>query len=112
MLGRSLRCKDYFHLLWIEEDVAIDMLEVLASRARSDPSPTEIPNFQQPTQDTTDVPPNALESSVLISHCGRIMKKMNIKGRSPHIRHVSRTPRVHWDCLFERVEVDSNFQQW
>ena len=36
--------------------------------------------------------------------------KMIIKGRSPTIRHVSRTHRVALDWLFDRVNLDSNIQ--
>ena len=36
--------------------------------------------------------------------------KMVIKGRSPTIRHVSRTHRVALDWLFDRINVDSKIQ--
>ena len=36
--------------------------------------------------------------------------KMNIKGRSPTMRHVSRTHRVALDWLFDRVNLDTKFQ--
>ena len=34
--------------------------------------------------------------------------KMIIKGRSPTMRHVSRTHRVALDWLFDRINLDSN----
>ena len=34
--------------------------------------------------------------------------EMIIKGRSPHMRHVSRTHRVNLDLLFERINVNSH----
>ena len=36
--------------------------------------------------------------------------KMIIKGRSPTMRHVSRTHRVALDWLFDRINLDSNIQ--
>ena len=36
--------------------------------------------------------------------------KMIIKGRSPTMRHVSRTHRVALDWLFERINLDPNIQ--
>ena len=36
--------------------------------------------------------------------------KMIIKGRSPTMRHVSRTHRVAWDWLFDRINLDSKIQ--
>ena len=36
--------------------------------------------------------------------------KMIIKGRSPTMRHVSRTNRVALDCLFDRINLDSKIQ--
>ena len=36
--------------------------------------------------------------------------KMIIEGRSPTMRHVSRTPRVALDWLFDRINLDSKIQ--
>ena len=36
--------------------------------------------------------------------------KMTIKGRSPAMRHVSRTHRVAFDWLFDRINLDSKIQ--
>ena len=36
--------------------------------------------------------------------------KMIIKGRSPTMRHVSRTHRVALDLLFDRIDLDSKIQ--
>ena len=36
--------------------------------------------------------------------------KMIIKGRSPTMRHVSRTPRIALDWLFDRINFDSKIQ--
>ena len=36
--------------------------------------------------------------------------KMIIKGRSPTMRHVSRTHRVALDCLFDRINLDSKIK--
>ena len=36
--------------------------------------------------------------------------KMIIKGRSPTMRHVSRTHRVAFDWLFDRINLDSKIQ--
>ena len=36
--------------------------------------------------------------------------KMIIRGRSPTIRHVSRTHRVAVDWLFDRINLDSEIQ--
>ena len=36
--------------------------------------------------------------------------KMIIRGRSPTMRHVSRTHRVAFECLFDRINLDSEIQ--
>ena len=36
--------------------------------------------------------------------------KMIMKGRSPHVRHVSRTHRVALDWLLDRINVDNKMQ--
>ena len=36
--------------------------------------------------------------------------KMNVKGRSPTMRHVSRTHRVALDWLFDRINLDPKIQ--
>ena len=38
------------------------------------------------------------------------VNKMIIKGRSPTMRHVSRTHRVALDWLFDRINLDPKFQ--
>ena len=39
-----------------------------------------------------------------------VLIKMIIKGRSPTMRHVSRTHRVALDWLFDRINLDSKIQ--
>ena len=39
-----------------------------------------------------------------------VVIKMIIKGRSPTMRHVSRTHRVALDCLFDRINLDPQIQ--
>ena len=39
-----------------------------------------------------------------------VIKKKNIKGRSPTMRHVSRTHRLALDWLFHRINLDNEIQ--
>ena len=60
------------------------------------------PELQQGTID--HVPPTVEESSCrdhFLSEDFEAQVEMMIKGRDPHIRHVSRTHRVNLDWLFE-----------
>ena len=76
----------------------------VAGRAGGDPSRHLTSQPLQTTQEPIDhVPPNSPESR----NRAAVMKTI-IKGRSPHMCHVSRTHRVDWDWHFERVNVNSN----
>ena len=46
------------------------------------------------------------ESQLYIFDDDKAVIKMTIKGRSPKMRHVSRTHRVAVDWLFERINMD------
>ena len=60
------------------------------------------------------VPSNAhlseKESQLYIFEDNEAVIKMIIKGRSPTMRHVSRTHRVALDWLFDRINVDAKIQ--
>ena len=60
------------------------------------------------------VPVNADSSHGVSSLCifedNEAVIKMIIKGRSPTMRHVSRTHRVALDWLFDRVNLDPKIQ--
>ena len=113
-LGTSLRVEGLLALtLW---DLVIDVLEPLASRARSDPSRYQKSQTSQTAQESIDhVPPNAEESSnraqLFVVEDNEAVAKMIIKVRSPQIRHVSRTHRVNFDWLFGRDNLDSNISE-
>ena len=94
-------------------DIVTDLLEPPASRARADPWVSiKIPTSQT-TQETIDyISPNAQESCgrahLFIFEDNEAVIKMLIKGRSPLMRHVSRTDGTNLDRLFERINLDSN----
>ena len=50
------------------------------------------------------------ESQLYIFEDGEAAITMTIKGRSPTMRHVSRTHRVALDWLFDRINLDSKIQ--
>ena len=50
------------------------------------------------------------EASLCVFEDNEAMIKMIIKGRSPTMRHVSRTHRVALDWLFDRINLDSKIQ--
>ena len=86
----------------------IDVLELPATRATGDPPRQWKSQTSQTSRETIDhVPPNAQGSSyrALLSYFEdtEAVIKMIIKGRSPHMRHVLRTHRVHLDRLFDRI---------
>ena len=49
-------------------------------------------------------------SRVFVFKDNKAVIKMIIKGRSPTLRHVSRTHRVAFDWLFDRINLDSKIQ--
>ena len=65
-------------------------------------------------KDIDSVPSNVQsarqEAFLYISEDNEAVIKMIIKGRSPTMRHVSRTHRVALDWLFDRVNLDPNIQ--
>ena len=50
------------------------------------------------------------EALLYIFEDNEAMIKMSIKGRSPTMRHVSRTHRVALDWLFDRINLDPKIQ--
>ena len=50
------------------------------------------------------------EALLYVSEDNEAVIKMIIKGRSPTMRHVSRTHRVALDWLFDRIDLDSKIQ--
>ena len=50
------------------------------------------------------------ESQLYIFEDNEAVIKMIIKGRSPTMRHVSRTDRVALDWLFDKINLDPKFQ--
>ena len=64
--------------------------------------------------DTDSVPSNAQSASrevlLYVFEDNQAMIKMIMKGRSPTMRHVSRTHRVALDWLFDRINLDSKIQ--
>ena len=65
-------------------------------------------------KDIDSVPSNVQSSSqealLYVFEDNEAVIKMIIKGRSPTMRHVSRTHRVALDWLFDRINLDSNIQ--
>ena len=65
-------------------------------------------------QDIDSVPSNVQsarqEALLYVFEDNEAVIKMNIKGRSPTMRHVSRTHRVALDWLFDRINLDSKIQ--
>ena len=65
--------------------------------------------------DTIDFLPSNVQSShqealLYVFEDNEAVIKMIIKGRSPTMRHVSRTHRVALDWLFDRINLDSRIQ--
>ena len=65
-------------------------------------------------EDVDSVPSNVQssrqEALLYVFEDNEAVIKMIIKGRSPTMRHVSRTHRVALDWLFDRIHLDSKFQ--
>ena len=65
-------------------------------------------------EDIDSVPPNVQsarqEALLYVFEDNEAVIKMIIKGRSPTMRHVSRTHRVALDWLFDRINLDSKIQ--
>ena len=63
----------------------------------------------------TDVVPSNVQSArqealLCVFEVNEVVIKMIIKGRSPTMRHVSRTHRVALDWRFDRINLDSKIQ--
>ena len=56
------------------------------------------------------VPSNVQEALLYVFEDNEAVIKMIIKGRSPTMRHVSKTHRVALDWLFDRVNLDPKIQ--
>ena len=56
------------------------------------------------------VPTNTHSSQVYIFEDNEVVIKMFIKGRSPKMRHVTRTHRVALDWLFDRINLEPKIQ--
>ena len=50
------------------------------------------------------------EALLYVFEDNEAVMKMNMKGRSPTMRHVSRTHRVALDWLFDRINLDTKIQ--
>ena len=65
-------------------------------------------------EDIDSVPSNVQsarqEALLYVNEDNEEVIKMIIKGRSPTMRHVSRTHRVALDWLFDRIYLDSKIQ--
>ena len=59
---------------------------------------------------TTNVQSERQEALLYVFEDNEAVIKMIIKGRSPTMRHVSRTHRVALDWLFDRINLDSKIQ--
>ena len=57
-----------------------------------------------------NVQPARQEALLYVFEDNEAVIKMIIKGRSPTMRHVSRTPRVALDWLFDRINLDPKIQ--
>ena len=71
-------------------------------------------NKMDAMQDIDSVPSNVQsacqEALLYVFEDNEAVSKMIIKGRSPTMRHVSRTHRVALDWLFDRINLDSTIQ--
>ena len=65
-------------------------------------------------QDIDYVPSNvqsaSQEASLYVFEDNEAVIKMNMEGRSPTMKHVSRTHRVALDLLFDRINLDPKIQ--
>ena len=58
----------------------------------------------------SNVQSSSQEALLYVFEDNEAVIKMIIKGRSPTMRHVSRTHRVALDCLFDRINLDPKIQ--
>ena len=84
------------------------------ARPKITPKPKQMTTKHVDLSKIDQVPVNAHsshgESSLYIFEDNEAVIKMIIKGRSPTMRHVSRTHRVALDWLFDRVTLDPKIQ--
>ena len=59
---------------------------------------------------SSNVPSSRQEALLYVFEDNEAVIKMIIKGRSPTMRHVSRTHRVALDWLFDRINLDNKIQ--
>ena len=59
---------------------------------------------------SSNVKPSGSSAMLYVFEDNEAVKKMIIKGRSPTMRHVSRTHSVASDWLFDRINLDPNIQ--
>ena len=59
---------------------------------------------------STNVKSSRQEASLYVFEDNEAVIKMIIQGRSPTMRHVSRTHRVAFDWLFDRIHLDGKIQ--
>ena len=113
--------------LW---DLVIEIFHSVPNRTdgpkrepRGNPSAVVKPNMQNPIPikhtnvipaNIDHIPPNTTHSGtsamLYVFKDNEAVIKMIIKGRSPTMRHASRTHRVALDSLFDRINLDSKFK--
>ena len=89
------------------------MVSVLGNMSRvSDRSgqPDNDVHKRHKSQKKIDVQSARQEALLYVFEDNEAVIKMIIKGRSPTMRHVSRTHRVALDWLFDRINLDSKIQ--
>ena len=57
----------------------------------------------------SNLPPPTGRAKLVVMEDNEAVIKITIKGRSPAMRHVSRTYRVDLDALFERIDIDPSY---
>ena len=73
-------------------------------------SPRVINDFDNVDLVPSNVHSSRQEALLYVFEDNEAVIKMITKGRSPTMRHVSRTHRVALDWLFDRINLDSKFQ--
>ena len=107
-MGKNAKLKE--KQKWFDEKFHLENERKLRGIYFVDPEDTEFKETVKNARtklETTVVP---VVPCKINRNCGEAVIKMIINGRSPTMRHVSRTHRVVLDWLFDRINLDSKIQ--
>ena len=95
-------------------DTVIDIFHPQAGGDSKPSHPTQLHKHHDPFGGIDYVPPNArlfsMRTALYISEENEAVNRQVNKGRSPTLRHISRTHRVDLDWLYDRISLDPMIQ--